>query len=317
MLSARDLFVSLNNGDSNDFNILRDISLDVPLAGITGILGESGSGKSMFAKTVCGLISKPVEMTGGTVSFNGRLAQKPADFEKIRGQGISMIFQHPTSALNPVFTVGEQLVETLLFHKKVPGKKAAFEAAADLLAQTGIPHPVERLRSYPHQLSGGMNQRVMIALGIATNPQLMIADEPTTALDVITQRQIINLLVKLSVKQSFGILFITHNMLLLERIADNILVFYAGELIEALSGADLKLGRIKHPCTLALKKCLPRLSTAGHKEPLYTIPGSIAKNTREYDSKCIFYNRCSHAQPRCANEKPRTENGVKCFYPLG
>jgi ABC-type dipeptide/oligopeptide/nickel transport system ATPase component len=303
---------ALSVGVENLFHILRDVTFTVPVSGITGILGESGSGKSMLAKTVTGLLPSGVKKFSGSVSFDGKELISSKDFEKIRGHGISMIFQHPTSALNPVFTIGEQLIETIRLYDGL-SRSSAKERAAELLGKTGIAHPAERLNSYPHQLSGGMNQRVMIALAIAAHPKLMIADEPTTALDVLTQNQIIALLADLTKSRSFGVLFITHDISLIENIADNILVLYAGEVIEILSGADLKRGSIKHPCTKALKDCLPKLTASPLAEPLFTIPGQIAANTEEFDDKCIFSERCGKVIPVCAKGKPKFVDNVKCF----
>jgi ABC-type dipeptide/oligopeptide/nickel transport system ATPase component len=294
------------------FHILRDVTFTVPASGITGILGESGSGKSMLAKTVTGLLPNSVKKFSGSVCFDGKELVSPKDFEKIRGHGISMIFQHPTSALNPVFTIGEQLIETICLYDGL-SKSSAKERAAELLGKTGIAHPAERLNSYPHQLSGGMNQRVMIALAIAAHPKLMIADEPTTALDVLTQNQIIALLADLTKMRSFGVLFITHDISLIENIADNILVLYAGEVIEILSGAELKRGNIKHPCTKALKECLPKLTTRPLAAPLFTIPGQIAANNKAFDDRCIFSDRCGETVPVCAKGKPKFVDNVKCF----
>ncbi|MDR2400441.1 MAG: ABC transporter ATP-binding protein [Deferribacteraceae bacterium] len=303
---------SLSVGVENFFTILKDITFTVPASGITGILGESGSGKSMLAKTVTGLLPNGVKKFSGTISFNGAALTSPKDFEDIRGRGISMIFQHPSSALNPVFTIGEQLTETICFHDRV-SKSAARLKAAELLDKTGIGHSKERLNAYPHQLSGGMNQRVMIALAIAARPKLLIADEPTTALDVLTQNQIIALLAELAKDRDFGILFITHDISLIESIADNILVLYAGEMIEILSGADLKSGNMLHPCTKALKACLPKLTTEPLSAPLYTIPGQIVQNTEEFNGKCIFADRCGQHIPVCSKEKPKFVDNVKCF----
>ncbi|MDR2104267.1 MAG: ABC transporter ATP-binding protein, partial [Deferribacteraceae bacterium] len=215
-------------------------------------------------------------------------------------------------ALNPVFTIGEQLVETIRFHDKLD-KHSAREKAVQLLEKTRIPYPSERLSSYPHQLSGGMNQRVMIALALAAKPKLLIADEPTTALDVLTQNQIIELLAEFAVQKEFAILFITHDISLIESIADTILVLYAGEIIEILTGDDLKSGRMRHPCTKALKECLPKLTTKPLSSHLYTIQGQIAQNSREFDNRCIFSDRCEKLLPICTKEKPKLVDKVKCF----
>jgi oligopeptide/dipeptide ABC transporter ATP-binding protein len=266
----------------------------------------------MLAKAVTGLLPNGVKKFSGSIRFEGKSLDSPKDFEKVRGGGISMIFQHPASALNPVFTIGEQLMETIRFHDRID-RAAARHKAAELLEKTGIRHPAERLNSYPHQLSGGMNQRVMIALALAARPKLLIADEPTTALDVLTQNQIISLLAELANEKDFAILFITHDISLIENIADNIFVLYAGEMIEILSGDDLKSGHMRHPCTKALKDCLPKLTTAPLASRLYTIKGQIAQNGIEFDNKCIFSDRCEKLLPVCTKEKPKLVDKVKCF----
>jgi oligopeptide/dipeptide ABC transporter ATP-binding protein len=313
-LELNNLTVKVKNAGNDEFYVLRNVSFLLKAPEVLGILGESGSGKSILAKEVCGLNSYPVKKISGDVSFDGKVLSMEKDYAGVRGKQIAMIFQHPTSALNPVITIGKQMTEILLHHKTVTDKKAAAELVASILEETGIDHSADRMLSYPHQLSGGMNQRVMIAMAISTQPRLMIADEPTTALDVITQEQIIKLLSDLGKKKDYATLFITHNISLMQKIADRVLVLYAGEMMEILTGKSLSAGKIKHPCTIALKECLPTLSHIGSSLP--TIPGQIARNDERYDNRCVFYERCMYTQPRCKSEKPDFIDGVRCFYPL-
>ncbi len=313
-LKVDNLSIRITGAAQDGFNVLRNISFTLAAPEVLGILGESGSGKSILAKEICGLNSYPVKRVSGTISFNGKMLSTRKDYTGVRGKEISMIFQHPTSALNPVMTIGDQMVETILLHKMAADKKTATELAVSLLADTGISHPADRMRSYPHQLSGGMNQRVMIAMALSTQPCLMMADEPTTALDVITQAQIIKLLADLGKRKDYATLFITHDISLMQRIADRVLVLYAGEMMEMLPGADLASGKIRHPCTFALKECLPSLSHIGGELP--AIPGQIARNDGRYDNCCVFHERCVYARPRCKAEKPGFTHRVRCFHPL-
>ena len=315
LLRIEELSVRVENGNENDFNILKDISFDVPERGVIGLLGESGSGKSVMSKEILGLNVHPVKKTAGRIIFKGEELTNQKDHANIRGKGVSMIFQHPTSALNPVFTIGSQLIETIRLHNPELTKKKAGQRAIELLAQTGINYPEERMNAYPHQFSGGMNQRVMIAMALATEPELIIADEPTTALDVITQEQIIRLLLALGEKKNFAILFITHDLSLMKKVADTVIVLYAGEIMEIVPSQALKNGQMKHPCTEALMRSVPKMH--GTKDVLYSIPGQAAKNTAHYDKACIFHERCPQSGDKCGKEKPVLKNDIKCFYPKG
>ena len=315
LLSIEGLSVRVENGNENDFNILKDVSFAIPERGVVGLLGESGSGKSIMSKEILGLNTAPVKKTAGGIIFKGKELLSPKDHADIRGKGVSMIFQHPASALNPVFTIGHQLIETIRLHNPELSKKEVGQRAIELLAQTGINYPEERINAYPHQFSGGMNQRVMIAMALATEPELIIADEPTTALDVITQEQIIRLLLALGDKKNFAILFITHDLSLMQKVADTVIVLYAGEIMEIISSQALRNGHIKHPCTDALMRSVPKMY--GEKDALYSIPGQTAKNTTRYDKSCIFHERCPKSKEKCATEKPLLKDCVKCFYPKG
>ncbi|KAA0259430.1 ABC transporter ATP-binding protein [Deferribacter autotrophicus] len=310
MLKIENLNVQL---EKTDIHILRDINLQVNKGELFGIAGESGSGKSVLAKTILGLIKYPLIKKSGKIFFKDKELKSDKDFNEIRGKKISMIFQNPTASLNPVLTIGEQLIETIKLHKKCD-EKTARKIAINLLRKVEIDFPEERLKSYPFNLSGGMNQRVMIALSLASDPEVLIADEPTTALDVTTQTKIINLLLKLKEEKGLTIIFISHDLSLLEMITDKILIMYAGETMELITKSDLQDGKIKHPYTYALKKSVPDIE---HKEEyLYSIPGTIEQNSKSYDNACIFYKRCDRKREICTKQKPQFKNNLKCFNPL-
>lgn len=311
MINVRNLTVELI-GDDN-FYILRDFNLNVKKGEIIGIAGESGSGKSVFAKTVLGLNKKPVVKTSGIISVNDKVLNSKKDFENIRGKKISMIFQNPQSSLNPVMTIGSQLIETIKLHHKNISSKDAYNMAVQLLKDVEIDMPEERMKSYPHQFSGGMNQRVMTAIALASQPEILIADEPTTALDVTIQEQIIKLIKKLNKERNLTIIFISHDLMLLSVICDRIAVLYCGELMEILNAESLAENMQKHPYTDALKKCIPEI----HKRnELVSIKGMIGKNNFMYNEKCIFADRCNYAKDMCFEKKPVYENNIKCHYPL-
>jgi oligopeptide/dipeptide ABC transporter ATP-binding protein len=312
MLSINNLSVELKSPD-NSFIILRDISLRLKKGEILGIAGESGSGKTILAKTILNLIKKPVVKTAGNISLDGKELVTEKDFAAIRGNKISMIFQNPTGSLNPVFTVGAQITEAILAHNPKMPKKQAWEKAVSLLSEVEIPHPEERMNSYPHQLSGGMNQRVMIAIALSSDPEVLIADEPTTALDVTIQQQILLLIKKLNKEKNLSVIFITHDLELLTRIADESCIMYAGEIMERLTSNNLSEGSIRHPYTRALKACVPVIGD--NRDYLNTIKGTITFNNSSFDRKCIFADRCERRTDRCLNEKPEFKDGFSCFNP--
>jgi len=312
MIEIKNLNVKLEAADKS-FNILKDINLVVKKGEVLGIAGESGSGKTILAKTIMNLISRPVVKTSGRILVDGQELNTEKEFAKIRGNKISMIFQNPTASLNPVIKIGDQIIETIRTHDKKISKKDAHSKGVDLLRKVEITYPEERMNSFPHQLSGGMNQRVMIAMALASDPELLIADEPTTALDVTIQKQIIDLLKKLNKENELAIIFITHDLALLELIAEKSIILYSGEIMEILKDNYLGDDKMRHPYTKSLKKCVPAMNK--DREFLETIPGTISPNTDEYDDCCIFKNRCYRAEEKCSNEKPKLENGVKCFFP--
>ena len=311
MLEIKNLTVELSSPD-NPFYILRNVSLNLKKGTVLGLAGESGSGKSVLAKTLIGLNYQPIKTVSGEITLNGRQLKTSADFKTVRGRKISMIFQNPQASLNPVMTIGAQLIETIKLTQKV-NKSKATEKAEELLCSVEIDRPKERLSSYPHQLSGGMNQRVMIALALASAPEILIADEPTTALDVTTQAQIIKLLMKLNRERGLTTLFISHDLSLLIKICQEIAVLYCGELMEITSGEYLRENRLFHPYTKALKSCIPEIGT---KTALTTIKGNIGRNDALSDNRCIFAERCLYAEEICFTMKPIFNGKYACHKPL-
>ena len=312
MLEVKNLTIELK-APENSFIILRDVSFSLKKGEILGIAGESGSGKTILAKSILNLISRPVVKTAGQIVLDSAPLETEKDFRAVRGSKISMIFQNPTASLNPVFTIGSQIVETIRLHKPKTSVKEAEKEAVRLLAEVEIPYPEERLNSYPHQLSGGMNQRVMIAMALASDPEILIADEPTTALDVTIQMQIVELIKKLNRQKNLSVIFITHDLSLLSQVADESFIMYAGEIMERLTASQLKDGLMHHPYSRNLKNCVPQIGE--RREYLNTIPGTITFNNAEFDNACVFHPRCEKAQDKCRAEKPKFENGFKCWYP--
>lgn len=310
MLKIDDLTVTLES-DREPFYILRSLDLHLLKGEILGIAGESGSGKSVLAREIIGLNFHPIKKKSGIIYFNDRELKSADDFKAVRGGGISMIFQNPTSSINPVIPIGKQIVETIMLHDKKISKHLAENKAIELLRSVEIDMPEKRMHDYAHQLSGGMNQRVMIALALATNPKLLIADEPTTALDVTIQKQIISLIKKLNKELGLSVIFISHDLSLLQNIAQRVIVLYSGEVLEVVSSEALRENRAANPYTKALKACVPHIKTDGE---LSFIKGFISKNTSFYDDKCIFYERCEMAVSECSLNKPNMKNDSKCFF---
>ncbi len=311
MLKAENLTIELKK-DKEQFYILRDFSLHIKKGEIFGLAGESGSGKSVFAKSILGLNKPPVYKTNGSITVDNIELNTEKDYKSIRGKKVSMIFQNPQSSLNPVMTIGSQLIESIMLHNKNINKKDAKLKAIELLESVEIDNAEERISSYPHQLSGGMNQRVMIAIALASSPDILIADEPTTALDVTIQEQIIKLIKKLNKDNNLTILFISHDLALLASICSRIAVLYSGELMEIMPAEDLINNQEKHPYTYALKQCIAQI---GHKDDLVTIKGFIQKNNFLYNEKCIFADRCNNSIDICYKSKPIYSKGYKCHNP--
>jgi peptide/nickel transport system ATP-binding protein len=255
--------------DEGIVKAVKSISFDIPRGKTVGLVGESGSGKSVTSLAIMRLIPNPPgQITGGEILFNGKdlLKLSESEMRKIRGKDISMIFQEPMTSLNPVFTVGDQITETLMLHEGL-SKQAAWDKAIELLTDVGIPNPVERIKSYPHEMSGGQRQRVMIAMAIACNPHLLIADEPTTALDVTIQKQILELLATIQKKYQMSILFITHDLGVIADIADEVVVMYRGDIVEK-GGTEAIFVKPQHPYTKGLLACRPSLERNSRRLPV-------------------------------------------------
>ena len=285
-----------------------DFSIDT--GGTLGVVGESGSGKSVTALSIMRLIDAPgrVEPTS-TISFEGRdlATLSEEEMTKIRGNEISMIFQEPMTSLNPVLTIGRQIAEALILHRDMD-RTAAWAKSIEMLALVNIPEPARRVAEYPHQLSGGMRQRVMIAMALACSPKLLIADEPTTALDVTIQAQILDLMRALKEKTGAAIVLITHDLGVVAEMAQRVIVMYAGRKVEQ-APVDALFERPRHPYTQGLLHSIPRLgaTAAGERIRLEEISGMVP-SMREEIPGCVFAPRCVHATDRCRSEYPPLED---------
>ncbi|MDQ3688266.1 MAG: ABC transporter ATP-binding protein [Acidobacteriota bacterium] len=278
---------------------------------LLGLVGESGCGKSITALSVMRLVAPPGRIVGGEIVFNGEnlLSASEQRMREIRGDDIAMIFQDPMTSLNPVYTVGEQIAEALRLHRKL-SRKDARAGAVEAMKEVAIPDPARRADDYPHQLSGGMRQRVMIAMALACDPVLLIADEPTTALDVTIQAQILELLDELRKTRKLAVLLITHDLGVVAEVADRVAVMYTGRIVEESPVEEL-FARPKHPYTEGLLQSVPKLTaaSAAKVERLSTIEGTVPKPTN-LPPGCHFAPRCSHRMPRC------TEGERIPFYEL-
>ena len=294
------------------------VSLSLNEGQVLGIVGESGSGKSVTMMALMGLVSYPGRVSADMLRFAGHdlLTLSNSERSKLTGKDVAMIFQDPTTSLNPCFTVGFQITESLRLHLGLD-RAAAVRKAVELLEKVGIPAPESRLKAYPHQLSGGMNQRVMIAMAIACNPRLLIADEPTTALDVTIQAQILDLLRSLQNEGGMALVLITHNMGVVSEMAQQVAVMYAGQIMEQQSTHAL-FSTPQHPYTEALLAALPERSDGSAR--LATIPGMVP-GLYDRPTGCLFAPRCVYATDHCRSERPllRDWQGsmVRCHYPLG
>ena len=282
---------------------VNDVSFYINEGELLGLVGESGCGKSITALSVMRLIALPGKIVGGEIKFKGEELLKASDerMREIRGNDIAMIFQDPMTSLNPVYKVGEQIAEALRLHRKLD-KKQAWATAIDAMHEVAIPDPSRRVNDYPHQLSGGMRQRVMIAMALACNPELLIADEPTTALDVTIQAQILDLLNNLRETRKLAVLLITHDLGVVAEVADRVCVMYTGRIVEE-SGIDEIFEKPKHPYTQGLLKSVPKL-TAAHLEKvtrLQTIEGTVPSPTN-LPTGCHFAPRCGYRFERCTHD---------------
>ena len=300
LLEVRDLAVEFRGRD-DVVSAVNGVSFDLRAGETLAILGESGSGKSVTAQAVMGLIGPPGVVTGGTVRFRGTdLLQLPEEERRrVRGEGLAMIFQDPLSALNPVYSVGFQIAEMFRVHRGT-GRKEAKRRAVELLERVRIPSAVQRVDEYPHQFSGGMRQRVMIAMALALDPAVLIADEPTTALDVTVQAQILDLLADLRRETGMGLVLITHDLGVAADVADRVEVMYAGRVVETGPAAEV-LRAPRHPYTEGLLASVP--TGAGRERRLDPIPGAPPSLSR-IPAGCTFHPRCPYAFDRCRVEMP-------------
>jgi peptide/nickel transport system ATP-binding protein/oligopeptide transport system ATP-binding protein len=313
--------VDLKTYFSTDEGLVRavdGVSFQVHQGSTLGVVGESGCGKSVACLSILRLIpSPPGRIAGGQIFFKGRdlLELNDNQMRKIRGNEISMIFQEPMTSLNPVFTCGDQIIEAIVLHQGL-SKKEAKARAVEMLKLVGIPSPQQRVDEYPHQLSGGMRQRGMIAMALSCNPSLLIADEPTTALDVTIQAQILELLAKLGDELAMSVMVITHDLGVIAEVADRVVVMYAGQVAE-YTGVDPLFNSPLHPYTVGLLQSIPRLGE--QQERLKVIPG-VVPNPLNFPPACRFSPRCPLVEERCRTEEPSlVEHSpghfVRCWRP--
>ena len=316
LLEVRNLRVSFGG-----FTAVDGVDLDVAPGELLGIVGESGSGKSVSMMALMGLIDAPGIVSADALRFDGHdlLNMSPAQRRSIIGKDIAMVFQDALNSLNPSHTVGDQVREVLQVHLGLRG--AALEARVlELFELVEIPAAKQRLRNYPHQMSGGMNQRVMIAMAIACQPRLLIADEPTTALDVTIQAQVMDLLARLQREQGLSLVLITHDLAVVAEMARRVAVMYAGQVVET-APVDTLFSQPRHPYTAALLAALPEHNQGARR--LAALPG-IVPGRRDRPAGCLLAPRCAHVQPRCVHERPAlqgrgcdgSETAVRCFFPL-
>lgn len=290
--------------DGEIYHAVDDVSFSVKSGQIIGVVGESGCGKSVMSLSVMRLLPKGIgKITGGEIKFEGKNIENYSsdDMNKIRGKDISMIFQEPMTSLNPVFTIGSQIQEIILNHSKI-SKAEAKSKAIDLLKQVGIPRADQIVDEYPHQLSGGMRQRVMIAIAIACQPKLLIADEPTTALDVTVQAQILDLLKTIQAKNDMSIVLITHDLGVVAEMCDEVIIMYAGKIVER-TNVDNLFHNPQHPYTKLLMASIPRIDE--EVEKLTTIQGIVPSLKNMPQIGCRFVDRCPSAMPDCSKVTPQ------------
>lgn len=317
ILEISDLDLSFRT-PAGDLQALSKVSFQIDEGEVVGLVGESGCGKSITSLTVMGLNSEKVSnITNGSIVFNDQNITKwsQEQFRKIRGKDISMIFQEPMTSLNPLQTIADQLTEGIRYHLKM-SKKEAQEHVHGILEKVGIPKTRNIMNEYPHQLSGGMRQRVMIAMALACNPKLLIADEPTTALDVTIQAQILELLREINKEFRTSILFITHDLGVVAEMCDRVIVMYAGQVIETGKVKEI-INNPRHPYTKGLLNSIPKISE--NRERLDNIPGTVPQ-LGQMPSGCRFAPRCSKATEKCQMEPEMIDIGAghqaKCFYAI-
>jgi len=303
LLEVKDLKVSFFT-PAGEVKSVDGISYSMGYNEVMGIVGESGSGKSVEAYAIMGLLQNPGKVIGGSIKFEGEdvLAYTPEQMRQFRGNRVSMIFQNPMTCLNPVYTIGNQLVEALTVHDKSIKKEVAWERAKEMLGLVGINNPEKRMRQYPHEFSGGMRQRAMIAMALICDPKLLIADEPTTALDVTIQAQILRLMKDLQERVNTSIIFITHNLGVVAEICDRVSVMYGGHIVEQ-GTVDEIFYNPQHPYTKGLLASMPRLDDE-KKQKLIPIEGTPI-DLLNPPSGCNFGPRCAHCMKICTKMKPQ------------
>lgn len=292
------------------------VSFELAKGSSLGIVGESGSGKSVTSLTIMGLLQNANSEITGRIDFEGKdlLKLSPEEMRKIRGKSVSMIFQEPMTSLNPLHTCGKQIMEPILIHQKDVSKQEAKKYAIEMLRMVGIPSPEQRFHEYPHQMSGGMRQRIMIAIALACNTKLLIADEPTTALDVTIQAQILDLMNSLKKKRDMSIIMITHDLGVVKEMCEKVVVMYTGQIVEK-SPTELVFADPLHPYTKGLLNAIPKISNK--VERLEAIEGTVP-DALKMPSGCSFHPRCKYATEKCKVEAPplfKLEDGreVRCF----
>jgi peptide/nickel transport system ATP-binding protein len=317
LLEIRDLVTEFRT-ERGTVRAVDGVSFEIPARGTLGVVGESGSGKSVTALSIMRLVASPQgRIAGGTITYAGKnlLALAPDEMRAIRGDRIAMIFQEPMTSLNPVFTVGDQVGEAVRLHQG-KSRAEARTIAIEMFKLVGIPSPEDRVDAYPHQLSGGMRQRVMIAMALACKPDLLIADEPTTALDVTIQAQILDLLESLQKELGMSILLITHDLGVVAETCDEVVVMYAGRVVERAPTAAL-FAAPRHPYTVGLLRSVP--GYGGDTGRLVEIKGMVP-SLHELPAGCKFVDRCERAQDRCRTEEPELvqlgASRVRCHFPL-
>lgn len=316
LLDIKDLNIFFKSDKSpKPIHAVRDLSFSLKQGEMLGVVGESGSGKSITNLALLGLLGEGAIVNARECLFNGKnlLTQKEREWQKVRGAEIAMIFQDPMTALNPFLTVEFQIVETMLAHLNI-SKSEARNRAIELLLQVGITSPKDRLRSYPFELSGGMAQRVMIAMAISTGPKLLIADEPTTALDVTIQKQILTLIKSLQEKNNMSVILVTHDLGVVSEFSERVQVMYAGELVETGKTKDL-IKNPRHPYTFGLLSSRPGAVERLAKTPLASIAG-IVPAFHQRPVGCQFNPRCIHVQEDCRIGSIPIEKGVRCLHPM-
>lgn len=314
IIEFKDFNLGFKDDDGDVYNLLHNVSFEIKEGVALGVVGESGCGKSILSLSILKLLPDAAVIQSGDIVYKGEsiLSKSIGELEDIRGRHISMIFQEPMTALNPVYTIGYQVGETLQTHFPKMSKKDVKKAVISQLEQVGIPNPEARYSQYPHQFSGGMRQRAMIAMAMISNPQLLIADEPTTALDVTIQAQVLELMKKIKLQGS--LLLVTHDLGVVSELCNEVIVMYAGCIVEKGDIWEV-FKNPKHPYTKGLIAAVPGVDKEG--EDLYTIPGTVP-TVDKFDKGCRFYPRCEYRKEECENNMPTmkkiSENHyVQCF----